>query len=76
MTKLWESLQSKMDVLSRSDLIYRFYRDKAVETDQDFGTGTPEESLVRVDSRPAPAVFGTLSTRQEEGKHHDLIEEA
>jgi hypothetical protein len=75
-TKLRESLQSKMDVLNRSSLICRVYMDKAVEIDQDSGTRTPEESLVRVDSRPASAVSGTLSIRQEEGKHHDLIEEA
>ena len=65
-----------MDVLSRSSLICRVYMDKAIEANQDSGTGTPEESLVQVDSRPASAVSRTLSIRQEEGKHHDLIEEA
>ena len=74
-TKLREGLQSKMDVLSRSSLICRVYMDKAGEADQNSGTRTPEESLVRVDSRPASAASGTLSFRQEEGKHHDLRED-
>ena len=73
-TKLRECLQSKMDVLSRSSLICRVYMDKGGETDQDSGARTPEESLVRVDSRPASAASGTLSIRQEE-KHHDLRED-
>ena len=74
-TKLREFLQSKMDVLSQSSLICRVYMDKAGETDRDFGARTPEESLGRVDSRPASAASETLSIDQDEGKHHDLIEE-